>query len=122
VPFERLRLSRISWAPSGGHFLKKESQLLAIGEMFSSLRNFASANESSPYPFTHCFSKGRKRHLSTRNKIENCSHGLCYPHSMSNSDVALKEISEVQEKHAGDFTISPETSRHSHVQLRWHYV
>jgi hypothetical protein len=41
---------------------------------------------------------------------------------MSNSDVALREISEMQDKHAGDLTISPETSRHSHVQLRWHYV
>jgi len=41
---------------------------------------------------------------------------------MSSSDVALKEISEVQDKHTRDFTISPESSRHSHVQLRWHYV
>jgi len=28
----------------------------------------------------------------------------------------------MQDKHARDFTISPEASRHSHVQLRWHYV
>ena len=28
----------------------------------------------------------------------------------------------MQDEHAGDFTISPETSRYSHVQLRWHYV
>ena len=28
----------------------------------------------------------------------------------------------MQDKHAGDFTISPEASRYSHVQLRWHYV
>jgi hypothetical protein len=28
----------------------------------------------------------------------------------------------MQNEHAGDFTISPEASRHSHVQLRWHYV
>jgi hypothetical protein len=41
---------------------------------------------------------------------------------MSNSDFALREISEMQDKHAGDFTVSPETSRDSHVQLRWHYV
>jgi hypothetical protein len=41
---------------------------------------------------------------------------------MSNSYVALREISEMQDKHARDFTISPEASRHSHVQLRWHYV
>jgi hypothetical protein len=41
---------------------------------------------------------------------------------MSNSDVALREISEMQDEHAGDLTISPEASRHSHVQLRWHYV
>jgi hypothetical protein len=32
------------------------------------------------------------------------------------------EISEMQDKHAGDFTISSEASRYSHVQLRWHYV
>jgi hypothetical protein len=41
---------------------------------------------------------------------------------MNNSDVALREISEMQDKHARDFTISPEASRYSHVQLRWHYV
>jgi len=41
---------------------------------------------------------------------------------MSNSNVALREISEMQDKHAGDFTISSEASRHSHVQLRRHYV
>jgi hypothetical protein len=41
---------------------------------------------------------------------------------MSNPDVALREISEMQHKHARDFTISPEVSRNSHVQLRWHYV
>ena len=28
----------------------------------------------------------------------------------------------MQDEHAGDFTISPEASRYSHVQLRWHYV
>ena len=28
----------------------------------------------------------------------------------------------MQDKHAGDFTISPEASRYSQVQLRWHYV
>jgi len=28
----------------------------------------------------------------------------------------------MQEKHTGDFTISPEPSRYSHVQLRWHYL
>jgi hypothetical protein len=28
----------------------------------------------------------------------------------------------MQDEHAGDLTISPETSRYSHVQLRWHYV
>jgi hypothetical protein len=41
---------------------------------------------------------------------------------MSSSDVALREISEMQDEHAGDLTISPEASRYSHVQLRWHYV
>jgi hypothetical protein len=41
---------------------------------------------------------------------------------MSSSDIALREISEMQDEHAGDFTISPEASRHSHVYLRWHYV
>jgi hypothetical protein len=41
---------------------------------------------------------------------------------MSNSNAALREISEMQDKHAGDFTISSEASRYSHVQLRWHYV
>jgi hypothetical protein len=41
---------------------------------------------------------------------------------MSNSDVALREISEMQNEHAGDFTISPEAFRDSHVQFRWHYV
>src|ERR1700686_4453294 len=41
---------------------------------------------------------------------------------MSNSDIALREISEMQNEHAGDFTTSPEASRYSHVQLRWHYV
>ena len=28
----------------------------------------------------------------------------------------------MQDEHAGDFTVSPEASRYSHVQLRWHYV
>ncbi|MGC2262503.1 MAG: hypothetical protein WA611_05515 [Candidatus Acidiferrales bacterium] len=28
----------------------------------------------------------------------------------------------MQDEHAGDLTISPEASRYSHVQLRWHYV
>jgi len=28
----------------------------------------------------------------------------------------------MQDKHGGDFTISPEASRYRHVQLRWHYV
>ena len=28
----------------------------------------------------------------------------------------------MQDKHTGDFTISPEASRYSHVQLRWHHV
>src|SRR5271163_4815542 len=28
----------------------------------------------------------------------------------------------MQDKDARDFTISPEASRYSHVQLRWHYV
>jgi hypothetical protein len=28
----------------------------------------------------------------------------------------------MQDKHAGDFTISPEVSRYSHVQLCWHHV
>ena len=28
----------------------------------------------------------------------------------------------MQDEHAGDFTISPEAPRYSHVQLRWHYV
>jgi hypothetical protein len=28
----------------------------------------------------------------------------------------------MQDEHAGDFTVSPETSRDGHVQLRWHYV
>jgi hypothetical protein len=41
---------------------------------------------------------------------------------MSSSDVALREISEMQDEHARDFTISPEASEYSHVQLRWHYV
>jgi len=41
---------------------------------------------------------------------------------MNNSDVALREISEMQDKYAGDFTISPEASRYNHVQLRRHYV
>jgi hypothetical protein len=41
---------------------------------------------------------------------------------MSSSDVALGEISEMQDEHARDFTISPEASGYSHVQLRWHYV
>ena len=54
--------------------------------------------------------------------IKNCSHRPCYAHSMSNSHVALSEISEMQDKHAGDFTISSEASRYSHAQLRWHYV
>ena len=40
---------------------------------------------------------------------------------MRNSDVALGQISEMQDKHARDFTISPESSRYSHVQLRGHY-
>jgi hypothetical protein len=41
---------------------------------------------------------------------------------MSSSDVALREISEMQDKHAGDLTISPEASRYSDVQLRRHHI
>jgi hypothetical protein len=41
---------------------------------------------------------------------------------MGSFDIALTEISKMQDDHAGDFTISPEASRYSHVQLRWHYV
>ncbi|MGC2890675.1 MAG: hypothetical protein WB627_16515, partial [Candidatus Acidiferrum sp.] len=41
---------------------------------------------------------------------------------MSNSDVALREISEVHDEHAGDFTISPETHRDSHVQFGGHHI
>ena len=41
---------------------------------------------------------------------------------MGNSDIALREISKMQDDHAGDFTISSEAFRHNHVQLRWHYV
>ena len=41
---------------------------------------------------------------------------------MSNSDIALREISEMQNEHAGNFTISPEAFRDGHVQLRRHYV
>jgi hypothetical protein len=122
VPFERLRRLRIFWAPSGGYFLKKGSQLLVIGEMFPSLRNFASANEPAPYAFTECLPNRRRRQLSAFQQIKNCSHRARNPRSINSSDVALKEISEMQDKHAGDLTISPETSRYSHVQLRWHYV
>ena len=35
--------------------------------------------------------------------VKNCSHKPCYSHSMSNSDVALREIGEIQDKHARDF-------------------
>jgi hypothetical protein len=41
---------------------------------------------------------------------------------MSNSDVALREISEMQDKHAGNFAVAPETSRYRQVQLCRHYV
>jgi hypothetical protein len=41
---------------------------------------------------------------------------------MSNSNVALREICEMQDEHAGDFTIPPEVFRDGHVQLRRHYV
>src|SRR5271156_3857646 len=41
---------------------------------------------------------------------------------MGSFDIALTEISKMQDDHAGDYTISPEASRYSHVQLRWHYV
>jgi hypothetical protein len=122
VPFEKLRLSRTSWAPSGGYFLKQISQLLTISEMFPRSRNFASANEPSTESFTECLPKGRKRHFSTCEQIKNCSHSLCYPRSVSSSYVALRDISEMQDEHAGDFTISPEGSRYGHVQLCWHYV
>jgi hypothetical protein len=115
-------LSHTSWAPSGGYFLKQISQLLTISEMFPSFRNFASANEPSPQPFTERLPKGRRRHLPAFQQIKNCSHRPCYPHSISSADVALREISEMQDKRARDFTISAEVSRNSHVQLRWHYV
>jgi hypothetical protein len=46
--FERLRLSRTSWAPSGGYSLKQISQLLTFSETFPGLCDFASANEPSP--------------------------------------------------------------------------
>src|SRR5271170_3272628 len=41
---------------------------------------------------------------------------------MGSSDIARREISKMQDDHAGDFTISSEAFRHNHVQLRWHYV
>jgi hypothetical protein len=41
---------------------------------------------------------------------------------MGSSDITLRKISEMQDEHAGDFTISPEAFWHSHVQLRRHYV
>ena len=41
---------------------------------------------------------------------------------MNSSNVTLGEISEMQNEHAGDFTISPEAFRDGHVQLRRHYV
>ncbi len=41
---------------------------------------------------------------------------------MNSSNVILGEISEMQNEHAGDFTISPEAFRDGHVQLRRHYV
>ncbi len=41
---------------------------------------------------------------------------------MSSSDVALKDICEMQDKHARNLTVPTETPRNSHVQLRWHYV
>jgi hypothetical protein len=34
----------------------------------------------------------------------------------------MKEISKMQNEHARNLAISPETSRYSHVQLCWHYV
>jgi hypothetical protein len=46
VLYGRPRLSRISWAPSRGYFLKEGSQLLAISEMFPSRRNFAPRAQS----------------------------------------------------------------------------
>jgi len=66
--------------------------------------------------------KGRRQHLSAFQQIKNCSKRLCYPNSVSSSNVALREISEMQDKDAGDFTISPEAPWYSHVQLRWHFI
>jgi hypothetical protein len=69
-----------------------------------------------------CLPKGRGRHLSPFQQIKNCSNRLYYPNSISSSNVALREISEMQHKDAGDFTASPEARWYSHVQLRWHYI
>jgi hypothetical protein len=85
-------------------------------------RTGVSITESSPQPFKQGVPKGGKRHLPTCQHVKNCSHRPCYPDSMRNSDVAVREISEMEDKHAGDFTISTEASRYSHVQLRRHYV
>jgi hypothetical protein len=41
---------------------------------------------------------------------------------MNSSHVTLGKIGEMQNEHAGNFTISPEAFRDSHVQLRRHYV
>ena len=66
-----------------------------ISVMFPSLCNFASAHESSPKPFKQCLPKGRERHLPTCQHVKDCSHRPCYSHSISDSDVYLREISEM---------------------------
>ena len=93
-----------------------------MSEMLPSLCNFASANESSSLPFTECLPKDRRRHVSSFQEIKNCSHRLRYSHSIGSSDIALREISKMEDEHAGNLTISPETFRYSHMQLRGHYV
>src|SRR4029077_9106681 len=90
--------------------------------MFPSLRNFTSANLPSTESFTHCLPKGRRRHLSTCQQIKNCSYRLGYPHSISSSDIVLREISKLQHEHARGFTISSKVFRDGHVELGRHYV
>ncbi len=121
MPSEKPRLWHISWVPLSAYLLKKGSQVLTTSEMSPSLCNFTSANEPSPQSLTECLPKGRRRHLSAFEQIKHCSHRLCYLNSISDSDVVLREISEMEDEHAGDFAISPEASWYSHVQLRWHW-
>src|SRR6516225_3071730 len=69
--FETPHLSRILSAPSGGHFLERCPQLLALTYSLPSLRNLASPNNSSLQSFPQSFPEQCNRHVCLSHKVKN---------------------------------------------------